>query len=209
MTFRDSEPIEQASSISFPSFTYFPRPSKDDIYSFSNTNIAPAPGPHVLPTTVLFPAPFDNTEIPMNTLARNTNSAYRLSNPNNPYVNSGLSKSKSRQSNLGHKSYGYVNDIFEANPLTAWAQVKDHNLVVNGLPTLEQILMNSSNNLVLIKTLLSGAKSTITTSFGPPCNQTSSEGRGEAKLNQNEALMVRDKHHTTRKPQHQLIRQLS
>ncbi|CAM0137428.1 unnamed protein product [Umbelopsis sp. WA50703] len=146
MTFRDSEPIEQASSISFPSFTYFPRPSKDDIYSFSNTNIAPAPGPHVLPTTVLFPAPFDNTEIPMNTLARNTNSAYRLSNPNNPYVNSGLSKSKSRQSNLGHKSYGYVNDIFEANPLTAWAQVKDHNLVVNGLPTLEQILSRKTRH---------------------------------------------------------------
>lgn len=90
------------------------------------------------PAHILFPSvPTNNTEIPMDTFA--SRPSYRISNPNNPYLRATEGKLP-RKSSMGHKLYGYSNDIFEANPLQAWTEVKDHNLQVNGLPTLDQVL---------------------------------------------------------------------
>ncbi|GAB5589728.1 hypothetical protein Unana1_04628 [Umbelopsis nana] len=88
----------------------------------------------------------DAIQIPMNTLSNNSRTEYRISNPNNPYLISAMANNKARKSSMGHKSYGYANDIFEPSPLKAWAQVKDHHLVVNGLPTLEQVLTRKTRH---------------------------------------------------------------
>lgn len=59
-------------------------------------------------------------------------------NPNNPYLNR-----LNQPDNNGLQS-NYIVDGFEdpfANsPIDAWAKIKDHNLMVNGLPTLDQVL---------------------------------------------------------------------
>lgn len=93
-----------------------------------------------------YPNVTDTTEIPLNTLSNNSRTSYRISNPNNPYLRTGVEGHGTRKSCMGHKSYGYSNDIFEASPLKAWAQVKDHNLTVNGLPTLDQILTRKTRH---------------------------------------------------------------
>ncbi|KAH8553002.1 hypothetical protein BGW37DRAFT_279367 [Umbelopsis sp. PMI_123] len=95
------------------------------------------------PVHILFPSAPDIMAIPMDTFA--SRPSYRISNPNNPYLKE-TDGNLARKSSMGHKSYGYVNDIFEPSPLQAWTEVKDHNLLVNGLPTLDQVLTRKTRH---------------------------------------------------------------
>ncbi|KAI9021584.1 hypothetical protein CLU79DRAFT_200770 [Phycomyces nitens] len=50
---------------------------------------------------------------------------------------------------LKHKTYGYT-DPFAAAPMEAWQEMKDYNLKVNGLPTLDQMMrLNTLSPLTL------------------------------------------------------------
>ncbi|KAG0169647.1 Bud site selection protein, Revert to axial protein 1 [Apophysomyces sp. BC1034] len=62
--------------------------------------------------------------IPLNDLNRRQS--------NNPYITHQLVSSK-------HKTYGYA-DPFAIAPVEAWQEIKDYNLRVNGLPTLDQMM---------------------------------------------------------------------
>ncbi|CEP19307.1 hypothetical protein [Parasitella parasitica] len=78
--------------------------------------------------------------IPLNELNSSTESQF---SKNNPYL-SGASMIQqpsrfSAQGSVRHKTYGFQ-DPFAVAPMEAWQEIKDYNLRVNGLPTLDQMM---------------------------------------------------------------------
>lgn len=70
----------------------------------------------------------------------------QLTNTTNPYLSSSpmmqqpsKSPTAHRGGGLKHKTYGFQ-DPFAVAPMEAWQEIKDYNLRVNGLPTLDQMM---------------------------------------------------------------------
>ncbi|KAI8388581.1 uncharacterized protein BYT42DRAFT_543854 [Radiomyces spectabilis] len=79
-----------------------------------------------------------NHPIPLHDLHRS--SSHRHSN--NPYLSQPDLEPPNRTPTyrrLHHKTYGYQ-DPFAVAPMEAWQEIKDYNLRVNGLPTLDQMI---------------------------------------------------------------------
>ncbi|KAI9338613.1 hypothetical protein BD770DRAFT_415379 [Pilaira anomala] len=79
--------------------------------------------------------------IPLSDL--NSSSESTFANSSNPYL-TGVSMVQQPSKvpvhrNLRHKTYGFQ-DPFAVAPMEAWQEIKDYNLRVNGLPTLDQMM---------------------------------------------------------------------
>ncbi|KAI8091418.1 uncharacterized protein B0P05DRAFT_527438 [Gilbertella persicaria] len=73
----------------------------------------------------------------------NSSTESQLNNAHNPYL-SGISQIQQpsrtpAHKSLRHKTYGFQ-DPFAVAPMEAWQEIKDYNLRVNGLPTLDQMM---------------------------------------------------------------------
>ncbi|KAI9481050.1 MAG: hypothetical protein EXX96DRAFT_201551 [Benjaminiella poitrasii] len=84
----------------------------------------------------------DGLAIPLNDLNASTESQFNSNH--NPYLSgTAMIQQPSRSPahrNLRNKIYGFQQDPFAEAPLEAWKEIKDYNLRVNGLPTLDQMM---------------------------------------------------------------------
>ncbi|OBZ83839.1 hypothetical protein A0J61_08113 [Choanephora cucurbitarum] len=73
----------------------------------------------------------------------NSSNDSQLNYPSNPYLSSTLESQQPGRTpvnkSLKHKTYGFQ-DPFAVAPMEAWQEIKDYNLRVNGLPTLDQMM---------------------------------------------------------------------
>ncbi|RUP00768.1 hypothetical protein BC936DRAFT_140706 [Jimgerdemannia flammicorona] len=137
------EPTAQK-RLSFPLLDNF----LDNLPSLRNNSIRKANSrkASLMPDSPFAPYQYDDDNPPLQQRTANsrTVSMYSLppsNNPNNPYYNR-INRDSTPITNGLDSNYTVdgFQDPFAIAPVDAWARIKDHNLSVNGLPTLDQVL---------------------------------------------------------------------